>query len=33
MIDAGVMVGVGSDLDGRPRPSGDAPDIGAYELY
>ncbi|HJN75367.1 MAG TPA: choice-of-anchor Q domain-containing protein [Myxococcota bacterium] len=33
LIDAGVMVGVGSDLDGRPRPSGDAPDIGAYELY
>lgn len=33
LIDAGRSVGVDHDLDGRPRPSGDAPDIGAYELY
>jgi hypothetical protein len=31
-IDAGVEAGVTSDLDGEPRPQGDAPDIGADEF-
>ncbi len=30
-VDAGIDAGVDSDLDGRPRPRGEAPDIGAYE--
>jgi hypothetical protein len=32
LIDAGHDTGVGLDLDGLPRPAGDAPDIGAYEV-
>jgi parallel beta-helix repeat protein len=31
-IDAGTDVGLTSDYDGNPVPSGTAPDIGAYEL-
>ena len=30
-IDAGVETGEGADIDGDPRPSGSAPDIGADE--
>ena len=33
LVDGGEELGVSEDVDGRPRPSGDAPDIGAYELY
>ncbi|MCP4804860.1 MAG: hypothetical protein GY913_02600 [Proteobacteria bacterium] len=33
LVDGGEELGVEQDVDGRPRPSGDAPDIGAYELY
>ncbi|MDY7076463.1 MAG: right-handed parallel beta-helix repeat-containing protein [Chloroflexota bacterium] len=31
-VDAGIDVGVTSDVDGDPRPSGDLPDIGADEV-
>jgi hypothetical protein len=31
-IDAGVDAGVSTDLDGQPRPSGAAPDVGADEF-
>ena len=32
-IDAGMVAGVGTDIDGQPRPLGFAPDIGADEHY
>ena len=32
-IDKGVNAGVTTDIDGRPRPSGAAPDLGAVEYY
>ncbi|MCK6517978.1 hypothetical protein L6R46_23330 [Myxococcota bacterium] len=33
LVDAGAGVSLAEDLDGRPRPSGLGPDIGAYEHY
>ena len=33
LVDRGDHLGVEHDLDGRPRPAGEAPDLGAYELY
>ena len=30
-INAGTAAGVQWDLDGKPRPAGSAPDLGAYE--
>ncbi len=32
LIDAGIEVKVGNDLDNKPRPAGKAPDIGPYEM-
>ncbi len=33
LVDGGEELGVLADIDGRPRPAGDAPDLGAFELY
>lgn len=33
LVDGGEELGVIADIDGRPRPSGAAPDLGAFELY
>jgi fibronectin-binding autotransporter adhesin len=32
-IDKGLDAGVSTDIDGQPRPDGDAPDLGADEYY
>jgi hypothetical protein len=33
LVDQGEELGVIADIQGRPRPVGPAPDVGAFELY
>ena len=33
LVDQGEELGVIADIQGRPRPVGNAPDVGAFELY